>query len=109
LQRLEDVGVAELTPTGEVRIAEGESLQDKSQLHEAAMLAVAEQDNRRDAGRERLETMRAYAETTGCRRELLLRSLGDEYTGPCNFCDNCETRAGRVPVDPAVGTRREVT
>ena len=51
--------------------------------------------------------MRAYAETSACRRERLLRYLGDEYQGPCNRCDNCEAAAGKV-TDPSAGTRREV-
>ena len=44
--------------------------------------------------------MREYAETPECRREMLLRYLGDEFAGPCGTCDNCE--------DTSAGTRREV-
>ncbi|MES1258348.1 MAG: ATP-dependent DNA helicase RecQ [Acidobacteriota bacterium] len=102
LQQLEDVGAAEVLATGEVRIQEGVDLPD------AARLAAEEQEERRDARRERLEKMRAYADASTCRRELLLQYLGDTYTGPCNFCDNCDSTQDRVPIDAGTGTRREV-
>jgi ATP-dependent DNA helicase RecQ len=102
LQRLEDAGATETLPTGEVRAVEA------ADPEEAARIAVEEQERRREAKRERLEKMRAYAETAACRREMLLQYLGDEFTGPCEGCDNCEAASGHVAVDPAVGTRREV-
>lgn len=101
LQRLEDVGATETLPGGEVQAVEG------ADPAEAAQRAAAEQEQRREANRERLEDMRAYAETTGCRRERLLQYLGDEFRGPCNRCDNCEAATGRV-ADSSAGTRREV-
>ncbi len=91
LQRLEDAGAAEADPA------------------EAARLAAEEQQRRNAARRQRLEQMRRYAQTTGCRRELLLHYLGDRFHGPCRFCDNCEAASGKVTVDPGAGTRREVT
>jgi ATP-dependent DNA helicase RecQ len=88
LQRLEDAGEAD--------------------PGERARTAVEGQELRREAKRDRLEQMRSYAETNGCRREMLLRHLGDEFDGPCGACDNCQAAAGDVVVDPSVGTRREV-
>jgi ATP-dependent DNA helicase RecQ len=35
--------------------------------------------------------MRRYAETSSCRRELLLNYFGDPYEGPCATCDRCES------------------
>jgi ATP-dependent DNA helicase RecQ len=102
LQRLEDVGATEMLPTGEVRSVETADTGD------AAQAAAEEQEKRRQAKRQRLEQMRMYAETSGCRRELLLRYLGDEFEGPCGFCDNCEKATGQAVVDPSVGTRSEV-
>ena len=52
--------------------------------------------------------MQEYADTSACRRELLLRYFGDEFTGPCNNCDNCEAATPGIKVDRSVGTRREV-
>ena len=75
---------------------------------EAARIAAEEQERRREIKRHRLRQMQEYAETSACRREHLLRYFGDEFTGRCNKCDNCEAAAQEIHVDPAVGTRREV-
>ncbi|MGB8634019.1 MAG: DNA helicase RecQ [Rhodanobacteraceae bacterium] len=40
--------------------------------------------------KQKLEALLAYAETTACRRRLLLESLGETYAHPsCGQCDNC--------------------
>lgn len=109
LQRLEDVGVTEWMSDGEVRIAEGAYPDEADYLRDAARLATLEQERRREAAHERLEQMRTYAEATTCRRETLLRYLGDDFTGPCKFCDICDASSERLRLDPSVGTRREVT
>jgi ATP-dependent DNA helicase RecQ len=101
LERLRDVGAIEMEAGGEVRIREAVDLKD------AALIASREQEARRAAKRERLEEMRAYADAGACRRELLLRYLGDDFTGPCSTCDNCA--AGQVASAAGEGTRREVT
>jgi ATP-dependent DNA helicase RecQ len=59
---------------------------------------IAEQ--RREAVRSRIEMMRGYAETTDCRRRLLLGYFGEQVVDPCGHCDNCEAGTARVP-DPA--------
>jgi ATP-dependent DNA helicase RecQ len=69
--------------------------------------AVALQEQRREMKKERLEAMRAYADLAACRREHLLRYLGDDFTGPCSGCDNCDAAGGHT-VAAAGGTRREV-
>ncbi|MDF3015646.1 MAG: ATP-dependent helicase, RecQ family, partial [Thermomicrobiales bacterium] len=69
--------------------------------------AVALQEQRREMKKERLEAMRAYADLAACRREHLLRYLGDDFTGPCAGCDNCDAAGGHT-VAAAGGTRREV-
>ncbi len=55
---------------------------------------AVEQATRYVAARERVEKsrvemMRGYAETTGCRREFLLGYFGEQYEPPCQGCDNC--------------------
>ncbi len=102
LQRLEDAGATETLSTGEVVAVE------EVDPEEAAQMAAAEHETRRQGKRERLEAVRTYADSAGCRREMLLRYFGDEFQGPCNFCDNCEAATGKITVDPSVGTRREV-
>jgi ATP-dependent DNA helicase RecQ len=49
----------------------------------------ASADARKRVERQKLEALLAYAETTRCRRELLLGAFGEDYRGPCGRCDNC--------------------
>ncbi len=46
--------------------------------------------------------MRGYAETRTCRRAYLLGYFGEEYTPPCDACDNCRSgaTAAAAAVDP---------
>jgi ATP-dependent DNA helicase RecQ len=39
--------------------------------------------------RSRVDMMRGYAETDGCRREFLLGYFGERYDPPCGACDHC--------------------
>jgi ATP-dependent DNA helicase RecQ len=106
IHRLEDAGAVEVLPGGEVQVAED------TDPREAAEAAAEEQERHREMKRERIRLMQEYAETSKCRREQLLCYLGDEFSGPCNNCDNCEAALSRdrgdIEVDPKVGTRREV-
>jgi len=74
----------------------------------AVKTATEQHELRREAKRERLRQMRDYAEAGGCRREMLLQYLGDDFAGPCERCDNCEAASGQPIADPEAGTRREV-
>jgi ATP-dependent DNA helicase RecQ len=102
IHRLEDVGALEVSPTGEVQLAE------QADVTEAAEAAAEEQEHRKDVRGERLRQMQEYADTSACRREHLLRYFGDEFNAPCNNCDNCEAVTPSIKVDPSLGTRREV-
>ena len=54
------------------------------------MIAQSESaDERKRVERQKLESLLAYAEATGCRRQLLLATFGETYPGPCGHCDNC--------------------
>ncbi len=76
-------------------------------LHRSGMAAAAAveraaeiADQRRDVVRSRIEMMRGYAETTDCRRRLLLGYFGEQVVDPCGHCDSCEAGTARA-ADPA--------
>ena len=48
--------------------------------------------------RSRIEMMRGYGETTGCRRQFLLGYFGEQLRRPCGNCDACE--AGTAQEQP---------
>src|SRR5918993_9886 len=45
--------------------------------------------DRRPAERERLNTLAAFVEASGCRRAILLRHFGEDPPESCGNCDNC--------------------
>ena len=51
--------------------------------------ALEAQERRQGYLRTRMEMLRGYAETRGCRREFLLSYFGEPFAGPCDNCDNC--------------------
>ena len=55
---------------------------------------------RREIVRSRIDMMRGYAETTDCRRRLLLGYFGEQVVDPCGHCDNCEAGTARA-AEPA--------
>jgi ATP-dependent DNA helicase RecQ len=85
LNRLQEVGVVETLPTGEVAIAESEIDPD-----EATAAVVEIQQQRRQWEKSRLEMMRGYAEVKDCRRKYLLNYFGESFESPCDCCDNCK-------------------
>jgi ATP-dependent DNA helicase RecQ len=50
--------------------------------------------------RSRLDMMRGYAETTGCRRQYLLGYFGEELRTPCGYCDVCESSGPNAAARP---------
>jgi ATP-dependent DNA helicase RecQ len=91
--RLEALGLAEVAPDGSVRPL------GEIDAGAAAADVVQAQERRRRRERSRVEMLRGYAETDGCRRRYLLNYLGEEYEPPCDACDVCLARA-------AAGTTR---
>ncbi|MFB9670185.1 RecQ family ATP-dependent DNA helicase [Microlunatus capsulatus] len=65
---------------------------------EAVERAVGVAETHQRLTRSRIEMMRGYAETTGCRRQFLLGYFGEELTSPCGSCDTCE--AGTASEQP---------
>ncbi|CAL9457952.1 ATP-dependent DNA helicase RecQ [Actinosynnema sp. ALI-1.44] len=47
--------------------------------------------------RSRIEMVRGYAETTGCRRQFLLGYFGQQQSGRCGNCDTCDTAPDDSP------------
>src|SRR3954453_13877058 len=96
VSRPEDAGAVEVLPTGHVA-----ARPDAPPLDDAVREALDEEEDRREFARSRLEMMRAFAETDGCRREFVLSYFGEPFDGvPCGHCDNC--RAGKTaPPDDA--------
>jgi ATP-dependent DNA helicase RecQ len=84
---LEEAGAAAVLASGEVVPSPG------ADLEAAAAAAVSAQERRRNAEAMRLERMRIYAESAGCRRAALLAYFGESPPPACGGCDAC--RAGR--------------
>jgi ATP-dependent DNA helicase RecQ len=104
VSRLEEAGAVEVLPTGEVAPATGcESPAD------AIRTAAEAEEKRRTFDRSRVDMMRSYAETDGCRRAFVLSYFGEPFAPPCGGCDNCEAGRGAAiaPIDVpfAVGAR----
>ncbi len=92
---LEQAGAVEVTADG--AIAEQD---DALQPQQAAEAAVEVAESHRRVERSRVEMMRGYAETLGCRRQYLLAYFGERRDEPCGNCDTCE--AGTATEQPDV-------
>jgi ATP-dependent DNA helicase RecQ len=51
---------------------------------------AAERERARAVDRSRVELVRTYADTTDCRRRLLLELLGESRPERCGACDSCD-------------------
>ena len=65
---------------------------------EAAAAARELAEHHEKVDQSRVEMMRGYAETTGCRRQFLLGYFGEQLDEPCGNCDNCS--AGTAQRNP---------
>ena len=83
---LEQVGAVENLAGGELR-----QPADAPAPAEAAERAVAAAAAHRRMEQSRVEMMRGYAETSGCRRQYLLGYFGELFDGPCGSCDTCQS------------------
>jgi ATP-dependent DNA helicase RecQ len=89
LSLLERTGFIEMDAAGTVEVAD-----DEVTPEDAAVEAERASEVRATLEASRLDMMRGYAETTGCRRGFLLNYFGEPYDPPCGTCDNC--REGSV-------------
>jgi ATP-dependent DNA helicase RecQ len=85
--RLEARGAIDIAPSGAIEVRD--LVEDGSLVGEV----VADQERLRTHATTRVELLRGYAETEGCRRRFLLNALGEEYEPPCGHCDNCRSGA----------------
>ncbi|WBB71643.1 ATP-dependent DNA helicase [Micromonospora sp. WMMD1128] len=69
---------------------------------ESGRAARAEAERQQTVTRSRTDMMRAFAETTGCRGQVLLAYFGEQMTDVCGHCDNCHAGTS-VANDGAVG------
>ncbi len=103
IHRLEDVGAVEVLPTGELNASED------TNVTQVAQAAAEKQREHQDARREKLRQMQEYADSSACRRQVILRYFGDDLNEPCKNCDNCESAKGAATEGKlGAGTRREV-
>jgi ATP-dependent DNA helicase RecQ len=91
ITRLEEAGLIEILPTGEVL-----EVERHPSIRRAAREAVEAEEHYREFERSRIDMIRGYAEVYDCRREYLLNYFGESFDPPCGNCDNCQ--AGRFTV-----------
>ena len=84
LNLLEEVSAVVLDDDGAAHPAE-----DAPSPAEAAAAARELAEHREKVDQSRVEMMRGYAETTGCRRQFLLGYFGEQLDAPCGNCDTC--------------------
>jgi len=83
LSLLEEAGTVTLDDEGRVSDA------DERGPAEAAQDAADVAESHRKVEQSRVDMMRGYAETVGCRRQYLLAYFGETLDQPCGNCDTC--------------------
>nr|WP_269205112.1 ATP-dependent DNA helicase RecQ [Motilibacter aurantiacus] len=66
---------------------------------EQAEQAVEAEEARRRMDRSRIEMLRGYAETDGCRRQFVLGYFGEDLPEPCGNCDTCRAGTAQEAAD----------
>lgn len=79
-----------LLDTGAVERRDGALRATGLSAQAAAKSAAERQEERATIERSRVEVVRAYADTTDCRRRLLLELLGEKHPHLCGSCDSCD-------------------
>ncbi|MDP9416535.1 MAG: ATP-dependent DNA helicase [Actinomycetota bacterium] len=74
---------------------------DVSDPDAAATAGVERAESLQKLERSRIEMMRGYAETSGCRRQFLLAYFGEHLAQPCGNCDTCAAGTSTVAETPA--------
>jgi ATP-dependent DNA helicase RecQ len=90
---LEQAGAVTTTDDGQLQY-----LDPDLAAAQAVEQAIKVAETHQQLTRSRIEMVRGYAETTGCRRQFLLGYFGEQLTRPCGNCDTCE--AGTAQEQP---------
>jgi ATP-dependent DNA helicase RecQ len=88
---LEQAGAVTTTEDGRLEI-----LDPQMEPEQAVVEAVEVAETHQQLIRSRIEMMRGYAETSGCRRQFLLGYFGEQLPQPCGNCDTCEAGTARA-------------
>jgi len=99
---LEQADAVEVTPDGDLAWTQEDRSVDRAAADAEEVAAC-----RRRVDRSRLEMLRDYAETTGCRRRFLLGYFGEELPEPCGNCDTCSSGSARAAAERARGADAE--
>ncbi|HEY0814883.1 MAG TPA: RecQ family ATP-dependent DNA helicase [Pseudonocardia sp.] len=91
---LEQVGAVTTTADGLLTYADADLAPGK-----AVGKAVDQAEAHQRLIRSRIDMMRGYADTTGCRRQFVLGYFGEQLSQPCGRCDTCE--AGTAEAKPS--------
>ena len=72
-------------------------------LQKLEKLMESKQPTEQEIGRHLLHEIKAYAESSICRRKVLLKYFGETYPGNCGNCDNC--RNPKTSIEATDGLR----
>ena len=65
----------------------------------SALMSKVVADGHRKVEQSRVDMMRAYAETSDCRRQFLLAYFGETLAEPCGHCDTCAAGTAESSAD----------
>ncbi|MDQ1684101.1 MAG: ATP-dependent helicase RecQ [Frankiaceae bacterium] len=84
LGQLTHGGFVRVDPTGSLEL-----LPDRPSVEDVVVAAQQEAEQRRTVDQSRVDMIRAYAESQGCRGRLLLSYFGEQTDDSCGHCDRC--------------------
>jgi ATP-dependent DNA helicase RecQ len=103
LGQLTHGGFVRVDPTGSLEL-----LPDRPTVEEVVAAAEREAETRKTLDQSRVDMIRAYAESAGCRGRLLLSYFGEQTDESCGHCDRCtagvdvDVFSGPYPVNTRV-------
>lgn len=92
---LEQAGAVQVHPDGQIEVRD-----DAPAPRQAAVAAAEVAESHRRVEQSRVEMVRGFAETSGCRRQFVLGYFGETLDEPCGSCDTCEAGTATAQPDP---------